>query len=75
MLRNRALQVRLVPTAKAGTTSDSTDVVVMDPEKISLIASEFVTRTSVTVGIVYAGVKVVNTISQIAIIAAKAKLR
>jgi hypothetical protein len=43
-------------------------------KQISESANDFVTKTAVTVGIVFAGVKVINTICDIAKIAAKARL-
>lgn len=44
-------------------------------EQSGQIANDFVTRTAVTVGMVYTGIRVVNTICKIAEIAAKAKIK
>lgn len=76
MLGNRALQVKLVRTKKAEEPSEEPqECTHLDPELISLISQEFVVHTFVAAGIVYSAVKVLDTISKIAVIAAKAKIR
>lgn len=76
MLGNRAIQVKVVRTKKANTPSEEpVECTHLDPDLIKQIAEEFVVHTIVSIGIVYSAVKVVDTISKIALIAAKAKIR
>lgn len=74
MFKNRALQVRMVKSNPQDST-DATVVTNLDPEQINKIAKEQVKNVAIAVGVVVAGSKLMNTVSEIAIIAAKAKIK
>ena len=75
MFRNRAVSVQLVKTPKSGKDGaaepTSTEV---DWDKIGKIAQETTKEVGKVVVVAYAARKLIDTASQIAIIAAKAKL-
>lgn len=76
MFKNRAIQVKMVKTSKNEDTSEPIEERVhVDPEQINKIAKDFVTHTAIVVGAVVVGTTVLNTLSKIAIITAKAKIR
>lgn len=72
-LKNRVIQVTL-PKKQEGDNS-LTEVISVEPEKIAKIATEFTLKTIGAVGVVIAGHKVLSTICEIAVVAAKAKLK
>jgi hypothetical protein len=73
MFKNRSIQMKIVKDAD--TTSDTTEVKMMDPEQIATIATEFTLKTIGAVGVVVAGNRVLKTICEIAVVAAKAKIK
>lgn len=74
MFKNRAVQVKLVNT-KNEESPATTVIETVDPEKIAQIATEFTIKTIGAVGAVIAANKVMSTICEIAVVAAKAKLK
>lgn len=75
-LKNRAVQIKMVNTKdSANSDSESINVTPVDPEAIAKIATDFTVRAIGAVGIVIAGNKVLSTFCDIAVIAAKAKLK
>lgn len=74
MFKNRAVQVKLVNT-KDQQDNPNAEVVSVDPEQIAKIATDFTVKTIGAVGAVIAGHKVLSTICEIAVVAAKAKLK
>lgn len=74
MFKNLGLQVKMVNTKKKDDNSKDADTFV-DPEQISKIATDFTVRAIGAVGVVIAANKVLNTICDIAVIAAKAKFK
>lgn len=72
MFKNRSMQVKFVKDAD---TADQTEVKVVDPKEIAEIATEFTLKTIGAIGAVIAANKVLNTICDVAVIAAKAKLK
>lgn len=76
MFKNRAIQVKMVKTPKNDDAAEPIEERVdVDFELINKIAKDFVTHTAIVVGAVVVGTTVLNTISKIAIITAKAKIR
>lgn len=76
MFKNHAIQFKMVKTPKDENTAEPIeDSVHVDPEQINKIAKDFVTHTAIVVGAVVIGTTVLNTLSKIAIITAKAKIR
>lgn len=72
MFKNRSVQVKLVKDAD---TADHTEIKVVDPKEIAEIATEFTLKTIGAVGAVIAANKILTTICDVAVIAAKAKLK
>lgn len=76
MFKNRAIQVTMVKTPKNEDAAEPIEERVnVDLEQINKIAKDFVTHTAIVVGAVVVGTTVLNTVSKIAIITAKAKIR
>lgn len=73
--KNRAVQITMVKTAEPSTTAPTADTSSMDPEQIAQIATEFTVKTIGAIGAVIAGHKVLSTICEIAVVAAKAKIK
>jgi hypothetical protein len=73
MFKNRSMQVKFVKDADKG--ADDADVKTVDPEEIAKIATEYTVKTIGAIGAVIAANKVMNTICEIAVIAAKAKFK
>ena len=74
-LKNAAVQIKMVNTKKQDADPQVAEEIAVDPEKIAQIATEFAAKTIGAVGVVIAANRVLNTICDIAIIAAKAKLK
>lgn len=74
-LKNRAIQMKFVDANPQMIPEDGPKVTHILAEQISTHGKEFVSYTAVTIGFVYCGMRVVNTICNIAEIAAKAKLK
>lgn len=78
MMKNTAMQVKFV---EAGETppivlKKNNEVTFhYNPADLAEIGSEFITKTAVTIGLVYSGVKLLNTFCNVVEIAAKAKIR
>ena len=72
MFKNRSIQMKFVKDADA---PDQAEIKVVDPKEIAEIATEFTLKTIGAVGAVIAANKVLNTICDVAVIAAKAKLK
>lgn len=76
MLRNRAVQVSLVKKDSNQTAIDVMDAVPrVNPDQIHQIMKDYTTHVAVTVGAVIVGNRLLKTACDIALIAAKAKLR
>lgn len=76
MFKNKAVQVSLVNTKKAGENNvEQTPVEPVNYEKIAEIATKFTIKTIGTIGAVIAANKVLTTACDIAVIAAKAKIK
>lgn len=74
MFKNRAIQVQMVK--KEDKTATDTDVVPsVDPEQIAKIVQDTATTIIVTVGLVVAANRILNTACKIAVITTKARLR
>lgn len=72
--KNHAFQIKMVDT-KNEADAPITNVYNIEPEEIAKVSTEFVVKTIGAIGIVIAGNKVLNTICEIAVVAAKAKLK
>jgi hypothetical protein len=73
---NRAIQVTFPKTEK--TTNPTTpvpEIPTVDPEQIAQIATEFAVKTIGAIGVAIAANRVLGTICEIAVVAAKAKLK
>jgi hypothetical protein len=76
MWKNRAVQVSLVNTKKAAESGvEETPIQLVDPEQIAQIATEYTVKTIGTIGAVIAANKLLSTICEIAVVAAKAKIK
>jgi hypothetical protein len=76
MWKNRAVQVSLVNTKKAAESGvEETPVQLVDPEQIAQIATEYTVKTIGAIGAVIAANKLLSTICEIAVVAAKAKIK
>ena len=73
MLKNRAFQVQMVRTGNEDPHNTPTETRSMDPELISQLVQDHVYQTTVVVGTAVIATKVLSTLCEIAIIAAKAK--
>lgn len=73
MFKNRAVQVKFVKDADNG--AGTTEVKVVDPEQIAKIATEYTIKTIGAIGAVIAANRVLNTICEVAVVAAKAKIK
>lgn len=73
MFKNRTLQMKIVKDAEPG--AEQTEVKIVDPKEIAEIATEYTLKTIGAVGAVIAANKILNTICEVAVIAAKAKLK
>lgn len=76
MFKKHAIQVSLVNTKKAAESSvDNTPVESVDYAKIAKIATDYTVKTIGAIGAVIAANKVLATACDIAVIAAKAKIK
>lgn len=76
MFKNRAFQVKLVNTKDEKNNPDGeVDVLNVNPQEIAKIATEYTVKTIGAIGAVVAANKVLNTICEIAVVAAKAKFK
>jgi hypothetical protein len=73
MFKNRSIQMKFVKDAEPGT--DTPDVTVVDPEQIAKIATEYTIKTITVVTAAIAANRVLKTVCEIAVVAAKAKLK
>jgi hypothetical protein len=71
--KNRSIQMKFVKDAD--TVSDTIESHVVDPELIAKIATDYTIKTIGAVGVVVAGNRVLKTICEIAVVAAKAKIK
>lgn len=74
MFNNRHMQVKFVKD-NATTTPDTVEVKNVDPEQIAQIATEFTIKTIGAIGTVIAANRVLKTVCEIAVVAAKAKIK
>lgn len=75
MFRNRALQVKMVKDNKEPSfSSTTTGHWHLEPEQINKIVKDQVKNTVIVVGGALAAKKLLSTICEVAVIAAKAKL-
>lgn len=75
MFKNRAVQVSLVNTKNAESVTEEAPVNTVDPAEIAQIATEFTLKTIGAVGAVIAANKLLTAICDVAVIAAKAKIK
>lgn len=76
MFKDRALQVKMVKTSgQEALTDDIVTHVMPDLEQIDKIAKEQVLHVAVAVGAILAGKIVLTTLSEIALITARAKIK
>lgn len=76
MFKNKAVQIKMVDTKKdAENVIDNAPVNVVNPAEIAQIATEFTVKTIGAIGAVIAANKVLTTVCDIAVLAAKAKLK
>jgi len=73
MFKNRSIQMKFVKDAD--NDSDATDATVVDPEQIAKIVTDYTIKTIGAVGVVIAGNRILKTICEIAVVAAKAKIK
>lgn len=74
MFKNRELRVRLANT-KDETNDPTVEIKTVDPEQIAQIATDYTVKTIGAIGAVIAANKVLSTVCEIAVVAAKAKLK
>jgi hypothetical protein len=76
LFKNKAVQIQMVNTKKnAESVIENTPDKTVDPAEIAQIATEFTVKTVGAIGIAIAANKVLATICDIAVIAAKAKIK
>lgn len=75
MFKNRAFQVKMVNTKNEAQADNEVDVVNVNPEEIAKIATEYTIKAIGAIGAVVAANKVLNTICEVTVIAAKAKFK
>lgn len=75
MFKNRAFQVKVVNTKNEAQADNEVDVVNVNPEEIAKIATEYTIKAIGAIGAVVAANKVLNTICEVTVIAAKAKFK
>lgn len=75
MFKNREVRIRLAKTQENEMDDQTTNVIPVDPETIAKIATDYTVKTIGAIGIVIAGHKVLSTICDIAVVAAKAKFK
>jgi hypothetical protein len=73
MFKNRSIQMKFVKDAD--NVAEAPEVTTVDPEQIAKIAKDYTVMTVGAIGAAIAANKIVNTICEIAVIAAKAKLK
>jgi hypothetical protein len=73
MFKNRAVQMTFVKRPEPG--AENTEVKTVDPEQIAQIATEYTIKTIGAIGAVIAANKVLNAVCEIAVVAAKAKIK
>lgn len=74
-LKNKAVQIKMVNTQNDETVTETTPIKTVEPAEIAQIATDYTIRTIGAIGAVIAGHKVLTTICDIAVIAAKAKIK
>jgi len=75
MFKNKAVQIKMVNTEKGENSIEPTPVMPVDPAEIAQIATEYTLKTIGAIGAVIAANKVLSTICDISVIAAKAKFK
>lgn len=75
MFKNHAFQVKVVNTKKQENETPAVDTTMVDPEQIAQIATEYTVKAIGAIGIAIAANRVLSTICEIAVVAAKAKLK
>jgi hypothetical protein len=74
-LKNKAFQIQMVDPKTDEPNGPTTNVYNIDPAEAAKVATDVVVKTVGAIGAVIAGHKVLTTICDIAVIAAKAKLK
>ncbi len=84
LLKNKKFEVRMLEDVTMNEAAQIKEQLLLDPDapairhilidQVSEHANEFVTKTAVTIGLVYAGTRIVKSLCKIAEIAAKARL-
>lgn len=73
MFKNRSIQMKIVKDAENG--AETPEIKIVDPTEIAEISTEFALKTIGAIGAVIAANKIINTVCEIAIVAAKAKIK
>jgi hypothetical protein len=74
-LKNAAVQIKMVNTKKQNDDPQVAEEPTLDPQEIAQIATEFAVKFVGAVGVTIAANRVLTTICDIAVIAAKAKIK
>jgi hypothetical protein len=74
MFKNRSIQMKFVKDADTN-GAETTVVNTVDPAEIAKIATDYTVKTIGAIGAVVAANKVLSTICEVAVIAAKAKIK
>lgn len=75
MFKNHAFQVQMVKKNGKKNQTETDEALHVDPELINTIVKDQVQNAALAVGSVVLASKLLNTVSEIAIIAAKAKFK
>jgi hypothetical protein len=74
-LKNAAVQIKVVNTKKQDADTNVAEESTLDPEQIAQIATEFAVKTIGAVGVAIAANRVLTTLCDVVVIAAKAKFK
>lgn len=75
MFKNRTFQMKIVKDKNLDNGVENTEVETLDVELIAEIVTDFTVKTVGAIGAVIAANKVLNTICELAVVTAKAKLK
>lgn len=75
MFKNKAVQIKMVSTNNDETVAENTPVMPVDPAEIAQIATEYTLKTIGAIGAVIVANRLLSTICDISVIAAKAKFK
>ena len=75
MFKKHAIQVSVVKAKPAESDAESTPTIAVDPSEIAQIATEYTLKTVGAIGAVIAANRLLTAICDIAVLAAKAKIK